>query len=1065
MGQVKIVSASAGSGKTRTLALEYIVRVLVHPTLYRHILAVTFTNKATEEMKERILRSINDLVVGVENDFSADVIARTGLPKESLAARAEEVRNYILHDYDNFAILTIDKFFQRIVRAFVRELGIDVNYNLELHTDSLLDLAADRLIEDLAADERLREWIFEYVNERIDQSAKPNIKHEITKLGGELFSEHYKSVRTGANPRNALIKIVREAHIAADRARNRQQAVASELIDALHSCGLSVSELTQGARGVGGYIEHVATGQTRTANSYVLAALNDGRWLGAKDKRAGSLPSNHLSELLGALIESVEQTMVADNNTNIVSRHYRNFGLIIDLGKRIDSVCVEENIVPISEMGQIIAKLIEGNDAPFIFEKVGNRYSHYMIDEFQDTSALQWNNFLPLLQNAVAQSDEEAVLLVGDVKQSIYRWRGGDWSLLGERAEQEFMESHTTHLSTNYRSRKEVVEFNNALTGHCAAIVNTQLNRTLAEGVTQGDISERWAAGQIDTIARAYSDHTQQPHSNKHGYVSVTLCGERNYEVDLHPTIRKIIELQERGFRAEDIAVLVRTNSQSERVAEMLLTYKNLHPDTPYTFDVITQTALSVGAAEVCRQVIAAMKYATTPKDGMSLAIIKRLSGIDFDLPLSASEEEFYIRLRTLPLQEAFEEIVLHYGLHTKSDNHAYLQALHEQVINYSKRRIADMALFTEWWEESGAKESISMPSGANAITIVTVHKSKGLAYRALILHGCAWAMAPEPHQTNYIWSELDEENEGLSHFPVAYSSAMRSSRFSESYYRETVMSAVDSLNILYVALTRARDELHIVVPIDGYGKYRGIGGVVLSALEAMVAEGSITSPDVEPPLSDEGSPQLIYTYGTPIDRTSERASEQLRKANINNSGNEKQSFRTGFATRMPWEKLSIKFSMERYTEDNPNSKLHPLNLGVALHDIFSRSKSRQDVADNLRTAIADGRISPEEGVLLSRNIEEAMQDARVSSWFSEEWDEVRNEHQIVIPRSEGNRPDRVMIKGTKAVVVDYKFGLRERDDHIEQVRRYLELLSQMGYKNREGYIWYVTLNRVVEVE
>ncbi len=1064
MGQVNIVSASAGSGKTRTLALEYIVRVVVRPTLYRHILAVTFTNKATEEMKERILSSINDLVVGEENDFSADVIKRTGLSKESVAARAEEVRNYILHDYDNFAILTIDKFFQRIVRAFVRELGIDINYNLELRTDSLLDLAADRLIEDLAADERLREWIFEYVDERINHSDKPNIKREITKLGSELFSESYKSVRTGTDPRNALLGLVQEAQAAAERARSRQQEAATELLSALSNCGLSTSELTQGMRGVGGYIERTAKGETRATNSYVLAALNDGRWLGAKDKRADALPTTHLSELLEVLIDSVERTMTAENNANIVNSHYRNFGLIIDLSKRIDSVCAEENIVPISEMGQIIAKLIEGNDAPFIFEKVGNRYSHYMIDEFQDTSALQWNNFLPLLQNAVAQSDEEPVLLVGDVKQSIYRWRGGDWSLLGERAEREFMESRTTRLSTNYRSRREIVEFNNALTGHCAAIVNSQLNHTLAEGVAEGHISEQWAAGQIDTIARAYNDHTQQPHSNRKGYVTVTLCGERNYQVEEHPTIRRIIELQERGFRAEEIAVLVRTNAESERVAEMLLTYKNLHPDTPYTFDVITQTALSVGAAEVCRQVIAAMKYAIAPKDGMSQAIIKRLSGIDFDLPLPDAEEEFYTRLRSLPLQEAFEEIVLHYSLHTKSENHAYLQALHEQVINYSKRRIADLALFTEWWEESGAKESISMPSGANAITIVTVHKSKGLAYRALILHGCAWAMAPQPNQTNYVWSELNEESEGLSHFPVAYSIAMRSSRFAESYYRETVMSAVDSLNILYVALTRARDELHIVVPIDGYGKYRGIGSVVVSALESMIAEGIIGEPTAEEPLSAEGSAQLTYTYGTPIDRSAELLAEQA--SSYKKRGKEdRRSIRTGYATRLPWEKLSIKFSMERYTEDNPTSKLHPLNLGVALHDIFSRSKSRTEIEENLRTAIADGRISPEEGKRLAQSIEEALQDPRVASWFSDKWDEVRNEHQIIIPQSEGNRPDRVMIEGDRAVVVDYKFGLREREDHIVQVRGYLELLARMGYTQREGYIWYVTLNRVVEVE
>ena len=1077
MGKVNIVRASAGSGKTYRLALEYIVRVLCEPTLYRHILAVTFTNKATEEMKERILGNINRLAHGVEDDFMADVLERSELPLSLVKERAAEVLNLILHDYDSFAVLTIDKFFQRIVRSFVRELGIDINYNLELKTDTLLDLGADRLIEDLATDKQLREWAFAFIDEKIEEGKSLNLKDRITKLGKELFSESYRSVRVGDNARLSLATLHRGAYAEVGNCKQKQQNISEEIIRLLDSDSISLDMLHQGKRGVAGLLEAALQGEIPKVGAYAMQTLNEGKWLASKHTKKFTISDTTLlCERLESLIDALRATQSAVNTANLIEKHYRTYGLIIDLGSRIDKICAEENILPISEVTNIIAELIKGNDAPFIFEKVGNRYSHFMIDEFQDTSAVQWNNFLPLLQNAISQSEESPVLLVGDVKQSIYRWRGGDWTLLGQKAEQEFREIEGTPLKENYRSRREIVEFNNRFIDKYKELINNRLNSTLQNGIDSGFISSRWAEQYKDMAAKAYTDHEQSVTSRKSGYVTVTLRTHRHYHIDENPTIKQIIDLQKRGFRASEIAVLVRSNAKSEEVADLLLSYKTLHPESPYTFDVITQTALKVGSADICRRVIAAMKFAISPDDTISEAIIKQRCGLDLSLPLPEAEQNFYLRLRSLPLQEAFEEIVLHYNLHLQRENHAYLQALHEQVIGFSKRRIADLALFVEWWEEHGAEESITMPSGADAITVATIHKSKGLAFGVVILYDCNWELTTATKYDNYVWPELSQERDGLSHFPISYEKSMGSSRFAESYYQEQALSYVDNLNMLYVALTRAKHELHLIVaPPVAVGASGRVNSVIEEALAAMESEGKIAPAELLPipeltfeqekallPTA-EATEERFYQYGAPVLRSAEQ-SEQESKTNEKEE-DEFDYSDIGFPTTLPWDKIRIKFSTERYMDDGEVARLHPLNVGIMLHKIFSQALAEDEIFSGLELALKEGSISEEEFAVLNNRIRTALANPKIAEWFNGKWSTVRNEHQILLPTGESNRPDRVMNSENKCVVVDYKFGRRQDPSHQSQVEGYMDLLGQMGYEKTEGYIWYVTLGEVVEVK
>ena len=438
MGRVDILSASAGSGKTYRLAYSYIKTLLAEPNNYRHILAVTFTNKATDELKGRILAQLNLLAKGERSDFDHD-LRREGYTMSEVARNAAEARNLILHDYNNFAVMTIDKFFQRVMRAFIKELGVELSFNLELQTDSLLEQAAERMLEEVAEDKDLYRWIMEYIGENISDGASWNIKSAIVELGEQLFKEEYKHARISSKDKPELEKLVAAAYAKATTLKKSYQYEGGRFVALMDSNGLSAEDFKGGARSsVATFAQKVARGEIAEPKTSVTNALSKGEWhkAGKSDAYARiDAIKDELHEIVSNLAELYPNVIEAENSRKILAEHYRDFALLADLRTRIDTLCSEGDILPISDVSELIAELVKDNDAPFIYEKSGNRYDYFMIDEFQDTSTMQWRNFTPLLHNALAQSAGSPVLLVGDVKQSIYRWRGGDWSLLAEGVE------------------------------------------------------------------------------------------------------------------------------------------------------------------------------------------------------------------------------------------------------------------------------------------------------------------------------------------------------------------------------------------------------------------------------------------------------------------------------------------------------------------------------------------------------------------------------------------------------------------------------------------------------
>lgn len=1028
MGRVDILSASAGSGKTYRLAFSYIKRLLEEPYNYRHILAVTFTNKATDELKGRILTQLNALASGQKSDFDGD-LRKENYNLEEVRKNATLARNLILHDYNNFAVMTIDKFFQRVMRAFIKEIGVELNFNLELKTDTLLEQAADQMLERVTKDKNLYAWVMDYIGEEMSDNKSWNIKNAIIKLGEQLFKEEYRHSRISADDKPELARLHQAVCAEAAIWTKAYQKEGEAFVALMDQHGLTAGHFKGGYKSsVAVLAQKVAAGEIAEPKKSAYNAVDNNEWHKAgRDSAFGIIDSiaDELTPIVRNIIDIYPKVTKAYNTKKILSSHYREFALLADLRTCIDDICNQEDILPLADVSEIIYRLVRDNDAPFIYEKAGNRYDYFMIDEFQDTSAVQWSNFIPLLHNALAQSAEGPVLLVGDIKQSIYRWRGGDWTLLSKGVRQEFKDVHEEPMSINRRSSRSVVDFNNRLTEAAVESISASIDEELNAAQANDYISSARAAALSKMVKEAYCNFRQKEKPDaEQGYVSVTAYDKEALGSNI---IARIEELQSRGFRAKDIAILVRNNNEGAQIASLLLEHKNSPESDPrYTFDVVTEEALAISTSSAVRFVIACLTIGSTPSDNIAPALYNDYFGRPIGEPLSEEEQEFIYSLSLLQPEEAFNEILLHYPTVGQAEEVPYLQALHNQIIGFCSKNITDTALFVKWWNESGHKESVALPQDADAITISTIHKSKGLGYKAVILPNCNWSLRPKVNST--FWVEPNTPlSERISKFPATYDSSVGQSAFSESYFTEMTMAAIDSLNILYVAITRAIRELHIMVPTAS-DKSR-VGNIV-KQMAGVANDGE------------------VYECGSP-----ERFDSPALKSPSPSL----------FATHSPSNKVAVRYSHQRYDQESRGDHLQPRDFGVLMHRAMEKANTKEDILREIQHSITDGVITPEEAATLQQNIMVTLAESGVEHWFDGSWQSVRSEREI-IHNGHSWRPDRVMIRDGEAVVVDYKFGLGRTASHKRQIELYCQLLNEMGYTDVSGYLWYITIGEIEKV-
>lgn len=1064
--RAKILSASAGSGKTYRLAYKFVHDTIKHynekPYLYRAILAVTFTNKATEEMKSRIIREFNRLTTEPDgSDYMVELKRDLQLSEEEIIKRAKSILTKILHDYSRFTILTIDKFFQRILRAFIKELGIDLNYNIELESSTILARSADALIDDIVHNEELQSWIMAFAQENMDDNESWDIRKKILGLGSELFKERSKQSINQAISKEELTQIIRqlEKRVVIDCSKIEQ--LGEETLSIMQSEDLEPSDFSGASKSFTSIFVKCANGEFPEPNkTHRERAASTDKWVKSEKKPSSKNLSAQaaairLQPILKEILEVYDKGYKAYNTLALIKRTYRSYALLQDIYEKVGHICNEEGVMLLSETKYILSQFIDNNDAPFIYEKTGNRFERFMIDEFQDTSAKEWANFVPLLQNAMSQSEDNSVLIVGDVKQSIYRWRGGDWRILQQGVGESLGKADTELeiLANNYRSLPRIVEFNNMAIGLMVELCNTKLNDRLQEALYSNNISQENYDELYDTICSAYNGHAQnaKKSSGREGYVRV-----EQYE-EQPPLIECIESVIGRGYSYGDIMILHRSANDVAKSAHILLEYKQQNN----AFNIMTQDSLVIGKAPISNFIISLMRLSQNADDTVSRALVNSYMKRPYDAELCEEEAETLSAISQLSPEQAFEKIVAHYGLHSNTEEIAYLQALHEQIITYCSSKVADIQLFLKYWDETGAGKALVVEESDSTIELTTIHKSKGLEKKIVIIPYCNWTLDPKSSsfggssQMNIVWATTSDnkaEVAKIGSFPVTFKKDMMQSVYSDDYYREVVYSHVDNINILYVALTRACEELYVYIPVSTRNT-NGVGTILWNALSGQQEEES----------------QFIE-FGS-ADNLLQDSENKLNSNKEDNSHEaEKKSL---LIDEYPTTDYEIKLSLplQRYF-DEPTDSTASLEVGIMMHKILSEVSNEQQIKTKIKEATDAGTINELQAESLKQTIDREFQNPQVREWFGGEWDMVRCENDIIRcnkPGANDNpigtlRPDRVMIKGDKVVIVDYKFGNITAKSHIKQMREYLSLMKQMGYTTTEGYIWYLSRSEIVTV-
>ncbi len=1050
-----VYKASAGSGKTFTLAAEYISLLVRNPQSYRQILAVTFTNKATEEMKTRILSQLYGISHGHKRSkpYVDFVCKKLDVSPSLVAQRAGTALTNLLHNYSYFRVETIDSFFQSVLRNIARELDLAANMRIGLNDAQVEEMAVDQLIESLATTDTMLQWLMRYIMDNISDDRSWNVIGQIKQFGLTIFRDYYKRESKALNAvlgqKDFFEHYVATLRTVRHEAEKLMKGYGDRFAETIAQEGLTPDDFSYGKSGVAGFFLKLANGQfdPGVLGKRVSDAIGQPeKWYKKTHPRREVLQAmaeGPLGTLLQQAADELPRQWKLYQSAELTLRHLSQLRLLSSIEQKVHELNETANRFLLSDTQQLLHDLIEQSDSPFIFEKIGTQLEHIMIDEFQDTSTVQWQNFKILLQEIMSHQQSEN-LIVGDVKQSIYRWRSGDWRLLagiGSEFPHPDEQLEVVTLKHNYRSLSNIVHFNNAFFSEAAK----------SEQVT------------------AYDDVAQEVPSGKaegEGLVEVELLTGDDYQAQtLDKTVAIVRRLLDQGIAAGDIAILVRTNAYIPLIAN------HFASELPGV-QIVSDEAFRLDASPAVVTIIQAMRLLANPADTIAKAYLAKLrsdsplhsGSTDSKLPPAFAEHTD--ELRRLPIYELAERLYTIFDLKEAQGQSAYLCAFYDQAAAYVNERAADLNEFlTEWDENIGAK-TIQSPE-IHGIRLVSIHKSKGLEFDNVIIPFCDWRL----EHSDILWCKPTEEPFSmLPIVPVDYSQKqMAGTIYQADYDEEHMQTTVDNLNLLYVAFTRASRNLFVL----GKRKAKTSRSVLIEQTLPQIARlpemaGAIVSG------TDNDEEPLCFAFGTlalPRQRNNEAEDDepnvfttQPTPLHLNiETYEQKVVFRQSNKSR----DFALSPDDDETAEQRKRSQY--IQTGNVLHNVFSSIRTADDIEGALRQLEFDGVLYDEHITRhgLETMIRQRLDEPRVAAWFDTRWT-LYNECTIigidpVTGQFMGRRPDRVMTDGQETVVVDFKFGHR-RNEYRQQVSQYMQLLSSMGHNNVRGYLWYVYTNEIEEI-
>lgn len=1007
--QFKIYNASAGSGKTYTLVNEFLSLLLTKADAdaFRNLLAITFTNKAANEMKERIIQKLKFLSDAEHTHAEMQqLVQETGLKPETVQQRSQKILSSILHNYGLFAVSTIDKFNLRLMRAFSQDMGLSINFDVEMDAQQLFAESVELLLSELQENHLLAKIMAEIAIENLIDNRKWDISKEMVMQSGTLFQDKFLDQlkilqKVSLEDFNAFRKEVNQKYFVS---KNGIEDAANSFLDFAQNHGLTYNDFKGKSRGsILKYFEQVANGDYKLFSENQLKQLDERTFFTTQ-----TMDEETLVFEIEQAYKKVVQHLIQYNFWNKIRKKINPITLYNEVEKKLNHVKSENNLLLISEFNKIISDNIQDQPAPFIYEKIGNRYHHYFIDEFQDTSDLQWNNLLPLLENAFAQ--DETVMIVGDPKQSIYRWRGGNPQLMLSLSQEHNERISVENLPTNWRSYDEVIKFNN----HLYSFVSNQLTN--------------------DAYRQLFANATQNKNTKQGGFVQLRIeekpkrgSGISFLEICMEKLLEDIKTAESQDFAWNEMAILVRKNSEGHQIAEFL---------SQNGYQVLSNESLLLNNAEEVQLLLIFIRYLAEPEldanrvhlvlnlihnqiiqvDDVSTFLVEISSLTPLEFIQKMKNEGVDFSFVEQPFQSLYDQVsacVRAVGWNEKAN--AYVTFFMDEVLKFQYQQDTSPDAFLQYWELKGHKLSVVVPEGQNAIRLMTIHKSKGLQFPVVFLPYVTW----NP-QASGIW--IPTENETIPYFYIEDLSMPEflSDELQNLIAEEEAQAELDALNMLYVATTRAVEQLYITTEMNGK------------------------------------TPKPVSSYLNDFFNLQEE-----KKGNLVQFGNMQRVSKK--AKRKSNQQVIVPFVSGDWTKKVMISKEHRLlwneerakaiNYGKKMHAVLEKINAVSETNEVLHNFELQGFINEEEKEIIQDELQILFSETALKKVF--EADEFFNERDFISPNGMVFRPDRLVKVEDAWILLDYKTGETKNKD-IQQVQQYAKDLTDLGFAISKKYLIYL---------
>ncbi|PRX51533.1 UvrD-helicase domain-containing protein [Salegentibacter salegens] len=1019
-----IYNASAGSGKTFTLVKEYLLLLFKSkkPDAYKNILAITFTNKAVDEMKSRIISSLRDFTgaetSSINNPLFKIIAEEIGLSEAELKTRAAKILKSIIHNYAAFEVSTIDGFTHRVLRTFAKDLGLPVNFEIALNTRQILMEAVDRLISKAGTDKELTKVLISFAISKTDDDKSWDIAKDLFEISELLIGENHQEALKKLKGKTPEDFQSFKARITSEIKKTEAiiAETSTEFFDLVESNNIEEKDFS------GGYVyKHFVKLRDQKSidgfeKSWMLKLESAPLYAKSNKNQAVKDALDSIQSLIVSLFEISKRAYLNLDFLEAIRKNLTQLSLLNAINQEVELIKKERNLILISEFNPKISAQVKDQPAPFIYERLGERYQNYFIDEFQDTSQMQWENLIPLIDNKLSSEniqDPASAMLVGDAKQSIYRWRGG-------KAEQFIdlcldtnpfsIEKYVENLPDNYRSGSQIVNFNNSLFNYASGTL------------------------QHPAYSNLFQESSQNPKKGDFGYVNIDFIEAENAaeEHEIYPEkILEIIQnLEQKKFKKGDICILTRKKKEGITIASYL---------SENNIPVVSSETLLVANSSEVNFIAHLLEFSLSPKDNTLklelfdfladfLEIENRYPIISANLPKDGKSFFNWLKdynidfdldeIRHLSVYEAAEYIIRSFSLVETSN--AYVQFFLDFIFESTQKATAGIADFIDLWKQEIESLSIVVPKAEDAVQIMTIHKSKGLEF-PVVIYPYANSDSKSTRMDS-LWLPMEPP---LDEIPMNYLSASDKMlnwgpKASDIYTELIHQKELDTLNVLYVACTRASQQLYLLskkeIDAKGNEKAYKTSGLLIGYLKEIGRwDANINTYE----FGEIGIPKA----------SAETHSENIISEKFYSSATQNKAVNIVTKSGMLWD----------------SKQEEAIEKGEILHELLAQIDFKEQVKPVVTQAVNNGIITKDSAEKIEKLLLEITNHPQLSEYYAKSATSF-NERDILTPEGKRLRPDRINFSGKTVNIIDYKTGKFDIS-HEAQINSYAGILEDMGYK------------------